>query len=499
MNIAEAAGAAACYIAGKWHQGDGEIIRSVDPSTAKTLAETPAATARQVDDAIAAARNAFDGGEWSQLSAEDRSRLLFRLADLIERDTDDLVRMVSTEVGSPATLARALQVGAPIMYFRWFAEAARRGPRDGLEQQLPLHYQPVPTSSMLLRQPAGVVAAITAYNYPLNLVAWKLGPAFASGCPAVLLPSPKGLLCTVALVKLMEEAEFPAGAVNLVYGPPGVTEQIVSSDMVDMVSFTGSAAVGSKIMALAAPSLKKVVLELGGKSPNVLLPGVDVPATVGPSILRFVRNAGQGCGATTRTLVHRPDYDRFVEESVRYMEEQVPVGDPHEESTVIGPLITDEHRRNVEGFISRAVDSGAEVVTGGRRPADLEPGFFLEGTLVTGVANESEIAQEELFAPVGVIMPYDDVEEALAIANSSRYGLNGNVWGRTSDAIAFARRVRSGTVTVNGGGGMRPDAPWGGYGESGVGRECGEEGFREFFEVKHVQWPLDNPLEPKAR
>jgi aldehyde dehydrogenase (NAD+) len=494
VNIEEAARTAGCYIGGKWQSGEGSVIRSVDPSTAGVLAETPSASARQVDDAISAARSAFDGGEWSQLSPDDRSRLLHRLADLIERDTDDLVRMVSTEVGSPATLARALQVGAPIMYFRWFAEAARHGPRDGLEQALPLHYDPVPSSSMLLREPAGVVAAITAYNYPLNLVAWKLGPAFASGCPAVLLPSPKGLLCTVALVKLMEEAGFPPGAVNLVFGPPAITEQLVASDLVDMVSFTGSAAVGSKIMALAAPSLKKVVLELGGKSPNILLPGVDVSAAVGPSILRFVRNAGQGCGATTRTIVHRPDFDRFVEESARFMEDQVPVGDPHDTSTVIGPLITDEHRRNVEGFISRAVDSGAALVTGGGRPGHLERGFFLEGTLLCDVSNDAEISQEELFAPVGVILAYEDVEEALAIANASRYGLNANVWGPTSDAIAFARRVRSGTVTVNGGGGMRPDAPWGGYGESGIGRECGEEGFREFFEVKHVQWPVDNPL-----
>ena len=497
MTIEDAAGAAACYIDGKWQPGEGPVIRSVDPSTTKVLAETPSATAGQVDDAIAAARSAFDGGEWSRLSAGERSTLLHRLADLIERDTDDLVRLVSTEVGSPATLARALQVGAPAMYFRWFAEAAARGPRDGLEQPLPLHHQPVLTSSMLLREPAGVVAAITAYNYPLNLVAWKLGPVFASGCASVLLPSPKGLLCTVALVKLMEEAGFPPGAVNLVFGPPAVTEQIVSSDLVDMVSFTGSAAVGSKIMVLAAPTLKKVVLELGGKSPNVLLPGVDVEATVGPSILRFVRNAGQGCGATTRTIVPRPDYDQFVEESARFMREQVPVGDPHDPATIIGPLITDEHRRNVEGYISRAVDSGARLVTGGGRPAALEPGYFLEPTLLCGMDNEAEIAREELFAPVGVVIPYDDVEEALAIANASRYGLNANVWGPTSDAVAFARRVRAGTVTVNGGGGMRPDAPWGGYRESGVGRECGEEGFREFFEVKHVQWPLDNPLEPR--
>ncbi|HLY82259.1 MAG TPA: aldehyde dehydrogenase family protein [Acidimicrobiales bacterium] len=493
MNVDSVSRDAGCFIAGKWQQGDGALVRSVDPAKGTVIAETPSASSQQVSEAIGAARQAFDGGEWSRLTARDRSRLLNRLAELIERDKDDLVELVVTEVGSPVTLARSLQVGSPIMYFRWFADAALRGPRDGLEQPMPLHHDPVTSSSMLLREPAGVVAAITAYNYPLNLSAWKLGPAFASGCSAVLLPSPKGLLCTIALVRLIEEAGFPPGAVNLVFGPPAVTEQLVSSDLVDMVSFTGSAAVGAKVMALAAPTLKKVVLELGGKSPNILLPGVDTSATVGPSILRFVRNAGQGCGATTRTLVPRSEHDSFVAESAAFMRALV-VDDPHHDSTVIGPLITDEHRRNVEGYLSRAVDAGADVVTGGGRPGHLEAGFFLEPTLVTGVSNDAEVSQEELFAPVGVVIPYDDVSEALALANATRYGLNANVWGPTADAIEFARKVRSGTVTINGGGGMRPDAPWGGYRESGVGRECGEEGFREFFEVKHVQWPVENPV-----
>lgn len=493
MNVNFIAADAACYIAGKWRKGEGEVIRSVDPTRGAVIAETPSASSQQVSEAVAAARQAFDGGEWSRLSPLDRSALLHQLADLVERDKGDLIDLIATEVGSPVTLARSLQVGSPITQFRWWAEAARRGPRDGLEEHMPLHHEPVTSSSMLLREPVGVVAAITAYNYPLNLAAWKLGPAFASGCSAVLLPSPKGLLCTVALVKLIEEAGFPPGAVNLVYGPPAVTEQVVTSDLVDMVSFTGSAAVGAKIMALAAQTLKRVVLELGGKSPNILLPGVDVSTVVGPSILRFVRNAGQGCGATTRTLVPRGSYDRYVEESAVFMETLV-VDDPHREQTVIGPLITDEHRRHVEGYLERAVSSGAKVVTGGGRPSHLEPGFFLQGTLVAGVSNDAEISQEELFAPVGVVIPYDDVDEAVSLANNSRYGLNANVWGPTGAALEFARRVRSGTVTVNGGGGMRPDAPWGGYRESGIGRECGEEGFREFFEVKHVQWPVESPL-----
>jgi aldehyde dehydrogenase (NAD+)/betaine-aldehyde dehydrogenase len=492
MIIERTAKAAGCYINGKWQTGEGELVRSVNPTTGQLMAETPSATPRQVSEALTSAREAFDGGEWSRLSAAERSTLLFTLADLIERDQDDLVELVVSEVGSPVTLARNLQVGMPIKYFRWHAEAALRGPRDGLEQPLPLHHDPITTSSMLLREPVGVVAAITAYNYPINLVSWKLGPAFASGCTTVLIPSPRGVLCTVALVHLMEEAGFPAGAVNLVFGPPAVTEQVVVSDQVDMVSFTGSVPVGAKIMALAAQGIKKVVLELGGKSPNIVLPGADISGTVGPSVLRFCRNAGQGCGATTRTLVPRPDYEQFVAETAAFMRQLV-VDDPHLDHTEIGPLITAEHRERVEGFVSRAAGEGGEVVVGGGKPDHHPDGFFYEPTLIASIGNEAEISQEELFAPVGVVLPYDDPSDAIVLANQSRFGLNANVWGPTADALAFARKIRSGTVTINGGGGMRQDAPWGGYRESGVGRECGEEGFREYFEVKHVQWPVEPP------
>ncbi|MDA3644212.1 aldehyde dehydrogenase family protein [Saccharopolyspora indica] len=479
---------AACYVDGKWWTGEGPEIRSVDPSTGEEIAISPSASAAQAAAATAAARRAFDGGEWSRLGPRERSDLLHRLADLMERDRDELVRLTAIEVGSPLSGAE-LHVDGPVKVLRWYAEAARRGPRDGWEEHLPLHHDPIASSSMLLREPAGVVAAITAYNVPLVLAAWKLGPAFAAGCPAVLVPSPKAVLCTTALVKLIEEAGFPAGAVNLVFGPPAVTEQVVGAPEVDMVSFTGSAAVGSKILTLAAPSLKKVLLELGGKSPNILLPGTDVEATVRPSVLRFCRNAGQACGATTRTLVPEADFDEFVSKAAEFMSGLV-VGDPHSPETTIGPLITAEHHRNVSGYLSRAVEQGAEVVTGGGRPAGLDRGNFLRPTLLTGVDNDDEIAQEELFAPVGVVMPYREVDEAIRIANDSRYALNANVWGPTAEAIAVARRIRSGTVTVNGGGGRRDDAPWGGPGYSGIGRECGEEGFREFFEVKHVQWPL---------
>lgn len=489
LTVESVSAAAGSYVAGKWQPGEGEVIRTVNPSTGRVIAEVAGSSVRQTEDAVLAARHAFDDGEWSRLTAEDRSRLLFRLADLMERHRDELVELIVTEAGSPLTLARGLQVDMPIVNFHWWSERARRGPRDGWEEPMTLHHSPVTTSSMLLREPIGVVGAITAYNYPINLLAWKLGPALAAGCSTVVIPSPRGVLCTLALMRLIEEAGFPAGACNMVVGPPAITETVATSDLVDMVSFTGSVPVGAAVMALAARTIKKVVLELGGKSPNIVLPGADVAATVAASVHRFVRNAGQGCGATTRSLVPRQDYDAFVAATAEFMSALV-VDDPHLDKTEVGPLITGEHRARVEGYLSRAVDEGATVVTGGGRPSHLPEGFFIEPTLLAEVGNDAEVCQEELFAPVGVVLPYDDVAEAIAIANGTRFGLNANVWGPTAQAIEVARKIRSGTVTVNGGGGMRPDAPWGGYRESGIGREQGEEGFREFFEVKHVQWPV---------
>jgi aldehyde dehydrogenase (NAD+) len=486
--------AGACYIEGKWETGKGAEIVSVDPSTGAILARTPSASEAQVAAALTSARRAFEHGEnseWSRLSSRDRSALLYRLAELIERDREELIELGATELGTPVSTGKANHVDVPVTFLRWFAEAARRGPLDGWEQPLPLHHHPVASSSMLLREPAGVVAAITAYNVPIYLAAMKLGPALASGCSAILVPSPKAILCTVALTRLIEEAGFPPGVVNLVYGPPGVTQQVVTAGEVDMVSFTGSAAVGSAIMTLAAPSLKKVVLELGGKSANIVLPGADVKAAVRPSALRFCISAGQRCGATTRTLVHESGFDEWVEESATFMS-ALAVGDPHRADTIVGPLITDAHRRDVEGYLARAIDAGAVVRTGGGRPAGLREGFFLEPTLLTGIGNDAEINQEELFAPVGSVIPYRDIDEAIGIANRTRYGINANIWGSTPQALALARRIRAGTVTINGGGGKRDDAPWGGYGASGIGRECGEDGFREFFEVKHVQWPIQS-------
>ncbi len=304
--------------------------------------------------------------------------------------------------------------------------------------------------------------------------------------------SPKSVLTTTALAALIEEAGFPPGAFNFVYGPPDLAEHLCRHPGIDFVTFTGSAAVGRRIVELAAPTLKRVVLELGGKSADVLLPGTDVASLAMRCVLGWTGNAGQGCSSLTRTLVHRPDYDRYLAAAVASAE-ALGCGDPRDEKTVVGPLVSAAQRARVSGYVDRAVEAGAQVLTGGKPPGAFGKGYYYEPTVITGVGNSAEIAQDELFGPVSVVLPYDDVDEAVELANDTIYGLAANVWGPTAAAVGVAHRIRAGTVTVNGGGPMLGDHPWGGYKQSGLGREGGVLGFAEFFETKHILWPLDQP------
>jgi aldehyde dehydrogenase (NAD+)/betaine-aldehyde dehydrogenase len=464
------------------------VIDVVDPSTGRGVGTIPASTPEDVERAVTAARAAFESAGWSGLSPSERSRSLHRLADVLGEHAEALAEIGTLEVGSPITLSRGLHAGAPISFFRWFADAALKGPMGGYEESLGLHDVPVLNTSMLFREPVGVVAAISAYNFPLLITSFKVGGALAAGCTAILMPSPRTPLSAIAFAACAREADLPSGTVQVLVGGADVGQALTTAPGVDMVTFTGSVDVGRHVMQQAASGLKKVVLELGGKSPNVLLPTADIDTAVGPSVLRYIRNSGQGCGATTRTLVPREWYDEYAAAAKRVIDSLV-VGDPWDEKTDLGPLIRAEHRDRVEGYVQRAVDAGAVVLAGGGRP-DIEGGFYLNPALVGGVDNDAEICQEELFGPVGVLLPYDDVDDALRIANGTRFGLNANVWGATDEAIRFARRLKAGTVTVNGGGADRPDAPWPGAGESGIGVDRGMEGFREFFHIRHVQVPL---------
>jgi aldehyde dehydrogenase (NAD+) len=464
------------------------VLEVIDPTTEDTLAVLPKATTTEVDAAVMAARRAFDEGPWPRLSARERGRALHRLADCIAAHGDEFAEIGALDVGSPLTLARGLHAGAPAEFFRWFADAALRGPGGSYEHSLGQNLDRIPTTSSLFYEPVGVVAAIAAYNYPLMITAFKVGGALAAGCTAVLMPSPRAPLACIAFMRMLQEAEIPDGVVNLVTGDAGVGRLLTEHPGVDMVSFTGSVEVGRSVMTQAAGGLKKVVLELGGKSPNILLSGADIEAAVPPSVLRFTRNSGQGCGATTRTLVPRAEYGRFVDAASEFMR-TLKVGDPFDDETQLGPLIDGVHRDRVLGFVHRALEDGGEIVAGG---GELEAGrgFFVNPVMIGGVDPDAEICQEEVFGPVAVVLPYDTVDEAIAIANGTNYGLNASVWGPGPEAMQVARQVRSGTVVINGGGADRTDVPWGGFKHSGIGYDRGDEGFREFFVAKHIQWPI---------
>jgi aldehyde dehydrogenase (NAD+) len=475
------------YVGGAFLDSDGEQIRVIDPSTEAPLAALPAATPMLVDRAAGAARAALSG-PWSKIDGAGRARLLHSLCDLLEQHAGQLVDDVVRETGSPISLASGMQVAGAIDCLRWFADAAERGPVGGYDRVLPTVEGPVRSASRILQEPAGVVAAITAYNYPLLLLARKIGPALASGCTTVVLPSERAPLSTWRFFTLLAQVGYPAGVANLVIGGREAGVALSSHPEVDLVSFTGSVAVGRAVMTQAARTTKKVLLELGGKSPSVILPGADLAAAVAGTIQRFTVAAGQGCGCTTRIFVPQDDLESFTHEARRLIDGVV-TGDPFDPRTDMGPLIREEHRLSVEGYVDRALTDGGWLLAGGGRP-DLGTGFFVNPAMVCGVSNSSEIAVNELFGPVAVVIPYSGVDSAVALANDSRFGLNAALWGPSDVCLEVAPRISSGTVTINGGGSLRADVPWGGARDSGIGREGGEEGLREYFEQKHIQWPV---------
>lgn len=476
------------YVNGAWAETGEPRIDVIDPSNGATIWEVQASGVKGVEAAVAAAREAFDNSAWCSTSHAERAALLRRLARLIEERADEFAELGVRDVGTPITLSRGLHAHSPAAFLDFYADAALQGPLGGYVESLGISGAPVVTRSTLYREPIGVVAAITAYNFPLLITAFKVGAALAAGCTVVMMPSPQTMMASLAFIKCVEEAGYPAGVVNLVTGGVDVGEALTLADGVDMVTFTGSVPVGRAVMEQASRGLKKVVLELGGKSPNILLPSADVARAVGPSILRFTRNAGQGCGATTRTLVPREMYDEYAAAAAAYIS-TLRVGAPELESTDVGPLISATHRDRVKGFVDRAIAHGAEVVARGEVDADPD-GFYFPPMLIGNVEPGDEICQEEVFGPVGVLIPYDSIEDAIEIANGTRFGLNANIWGDPEEAEAIARRIKAGTVTINGGGADRPDAPWPGTGDSGVGVDRGIAGFSEFFNLRHVQVPL---------
>jgi aldehyde dehydrogenase (NAD+) len=474
------------YVGGEWLAGDGnEQLAVHDPFHEVDLLAVTGSSTQQADAAVAAARAYFAG---PALSPDERRRLLHAWADAIEADEAQLVDMAVAEVGTPIGTASALHVASSAEHLRWYAELALRGPyRQGYEQGQVLDFNGGPTASMLRFEPRGVVVGITPYNGPLIGAVWKAGSAFAAGCGVVLLPSPQGSAVVRRFVELAEQVGLPKGAVNLVSGGPVIGGYLVGHPDVDMVSFTGSAQVGRRVMEQAASTLKHVVLELGGKSAGIILPGADLDQALTPTLMRFLRNAGQSCGATTRVLVHSSMYDECVSRTQALFAGLV-TGDPNDPSVDIGPLISKPHQQRVEGFIERAVADGSEVV--GQGSVSASSGYFVAPHLVAVQDPNAELCREEVFGPVGALLRYDTLDQAIELANRSQYGLHAVVWGPPNDAIRIARELRTGTVSVNGASRSRPDGPWSGYRQSGVGSEAGERGYLELFNQKHIQWAL---------
>lgn len=468
-------------IAGTFEAGRGESIPVYNPATGEQIAVVSSADHEQVRRAVTFARLSFDRGEMG--NAQERSDCLNRLADVMERRTDEILEKIVAEVGTPVSTARNLHIETPIRMLRWLAQATLtdRTEHLGLESGTPAN------EAMVLHRPVGVVAAIAAYNYPLMFAAMKVGSAFAAGCPTVLLSSPHSPLSILDFASWIDEAEWPAGAVSVLTGGVDVAQELIARPEVAKISFTGSVPAGTAVMKTAAEGLRGVVLELGGKSAAIVLPGVDPATVVNPIHSRYLRNAGQGCASTTRILIHKSQVDDFVAASKEFYANTV-VGDPRDPATLVGPVISDTHRRRVQSFIDSALAAGGELIAEGTVPETGE-GWWVKPTLIGGLPNDAEINREELFGPVATVQVYDDVDQAVAIANDSAFGLHAGVYGPHDEAIALASRLDAGLVTINGGGPTRMDAPNGGWKESGIGRERGEAGIREFLEPVTVQWP----------
>lgn len=462
------------YVDGNWIPSTGtEQIDVINPTTEEVIGSVPSGSAEDVAKAANAARRAFDS--WAGLTPQERGDWVSKIAEGLHARREEIARTVSSEIGMPYSHAIEWQSDLPIRNFRFYADFVRGYDYDAGYVK----------HSMVVKEPVGVVGCITPWNYPLHQIALKVAPALAAGCTVVLKPSEVAPLTAYILAEVCDEIGLPAGVFNLVSGRGEVVgEAIASSPDIDMVSFTGSTRAGIRVSELAAQTVKKVALELGGKSANIILDDADLEAAVADGVANCYFNAGQTCTALTRMLVPA-DLLPQVEAIAKTAAEKFAYGDPFAEETSLGPVVNERQLARVEQLIESGVDEGATLITGGRiKPTGV--GYFVEPTVFSGVKPDMTISREEIFGPVLSIVPYTDEADAIAIANDSEYGLAGGVWsGDEERAIRVARRLRTGQVSVNGGG-FNNEAPFGGYKKSGVGREAGAAGFEEYLELKSI-------------
>jgi aldehyde dehydrogenase (NAD+) len=485
---------ASLYIDGRWSPAVGRKTYEVfNPATGARIGSVPEGDARDCEQAIAAARSAFDRGPWPRMSVQERYVIIIRMVEWLEAKAGQLSGLAVAEIGAPIPLANGMHVGLTLDQMRATADLAlRMRPRmiEPTMTQMPpgLGGHTIVGTYLVVHEPVGVASLFAAYNAPLLLTGLKIVPALLMGNTAIVKVPPLAPLQTLVFAEAAEAAGIPPGVLNFVSGTALEIGQILSSDpRVDLISFTGSDIVGSKIMAQAAPTVKRVFLELGGKSALIVREDadIDIAAQVGLSSTTVL--AGQGCMLTTRHLVHHSLYGAYLEKIATFAKALV-IGDPADPQTNVGPLISCAQRDRSERFVKRAVERGGRIVFGGKRPADLPNGHFFEPTLIDGVANDWEICQEEIFGPVAVVMPFKDDEEAIAIANDTVYGLSGHIISRDiGRTLELAGRIRSGEVYINGGSmAMSPFQPFGGAKRSGFGKQGGDEGLLEYVTTKTI-------------
>ena len=478
------------FVDGRWRETD--VTEEVpNPATGEWIGRAPVGSAGDAADAIAAARRAFDDGPWPQLTPRERSARLRAFHAALAERTGDLVSLVVAEAGSTVAAALSHQVTLPLEHLAWWVEAAAEDRTHSLAPRVTARSDGTAWLGgyVVRHPPVGVVAAVTPFNFPFFLNVWKVGPALAAGNTVVLKPSPFTPFSALVLAEAAEAADLPPGVLNVITGGPDVGRLLTTDPAVDMVTFTGSDVVGAAIMGQASPTLKRVLLELGGKSALIVRADadLDLAAATGAGHLTF--QAGQGCALCTRHLVHASVADRYTELLAARLA-TVRVGDPADPAVGMGPLIRPGSVDRVNGYVAAARDRGAEVVVGGRRPQGQSRGWFYEPTVLIGVDNAWPVAQEEIFGPVGVVIPVADDDEAVRVANDSPFGLSGAVFSRdVGGAYELACRLRTGEVNLNGGAGvMSPEAPFGGFKRSGLGRELGEQGLLEYCQTQTIKF-----------
>jgi aldehyde dehydrogenase (NAD+) len=482
------------YIGGSWVKPTGsEAYTVINPATEEAIGEVPVGTAADADAAIAAAREAFDHGPWPKMEWRERAVILQQFHDALVARKDDIVQLCVAEAGSIIPVATIMQFDMALDGLQYFIDQIQRR-EFVIPSSVSAHTNwatggETLGSTVKVYEPLGVSVGITAYNYPFFLNLAKLGPALASGCTFILKPAPQTPLEAMILGDIASEVGIPPGVFSIVTGGVDVGEKLTTDPRVDQISFTGSDKVGAMIQAQAAPSLKRVALELGGKSAMIVCQDADLEQAAFAGVINFTNQCGQGCVLQTRQLVHNSIKGQYIE-MLKAMASQVKLGDPADPDTGMGPLISAAQRERVLAYIEQGKSDGNSLVYGGNIPQGMNRGFFVEPTIFDCTSNSTAIAQEEIFGPVVCVIGFDTEEEAIAIANDSQYGLSGGVFSQDPGrAYRIAMQMRTGGVLINGGGGrLNPSVPFGGYKRSGIGREYGEEGLNEYLEIKVIDF-----------